>query len=230
MDLDVSLSSLTATARLTIATEHAEVALEAAGLVVTAVRDGDGAAQSFHHDGWSLTVPVAPGVSQVEIDYVFAKRGSDGWLTTGTTLTWPYHCGNLFPCLSSPTEGIAFTLAVSDAPAGEALVYPIAVTAEVPAYVVAWASGAYAELKLGTTPRGTALSVWHLPGKAGSVEGNWGIGAYGGMEHHPIGTWPRPRWTTTPSTFTKRRTAGSATRSAWPAGRISCSARAPSAI
>src|SRR5262249_50956619 len=83
-------------------------------------------------------------------------------------------------------------------------------------YMVAWAVGAYTRLDLGTTRAGTHLVAYHLPGgaaaattgterlrevfewyeqtygpyhfgrEAGSVSVRWRVGAYGGMEHHPL--------------------------------------------
>jgi aminopeptidase N len=74
----------------------------------------------------------------------------------------------------------------------------------------------FTKVDLGTTGKGTSVSVWHLPGQAadaatgtahlkdvfdfyettygaytfgnavGSVSANWGPGDYGGMEHHPF--------------------------------------------
>jgi aminopeptidase N len=107
-------------------------------------------------------------------------------------------------------------LDVHDAAAGQSLVFAPSIVVETPAYVLAWASGEYTEIPLGTTSAGTSLSLWHLPGgdatamqggadlvaffeyyentlgayafgdAAGSVAVRWGPGALGGMEHHPF--------------------------------------------
>jgi aminopeptidase N len=94
-------------------------------------------------------------------------------------------------------------------------VFPEAIDAEAPPYMLAWAVGAYARIELGTTTAGTTISTYHLPrgetaARAGtrnlvkvfdwyeqnigpysfgsdvaSVSVVWGEGLFGGMEHHP---------------------------------------------
>jgi aminopeptidase N len=96
------------------------------------------------------------------------------------------------------------------------VVFPTSIPSDAPAYQLAWATGEYTEIALGTTSGGTRLSVWHLPGgdtlaregsadlvaffefyentlgpypfgeQAGGVAVSWGFGALGGMEHHPF--------------------------------------------
>jgi len=140
----------------------------------------------------------------------------DGAATDGYTLLWPYYCGNLFPCKSDPADGTTFTLQVNGVPDGQVAVYPPVIAAEAPSYMIAWAIGDYTRIDLGTTGAGTAVVVWYLPGgetaatdgtqdlvgvvdwlestygpypfgdQVGSVSVGWGLGAYGGMEHHPL--------------------------------------------
>jgi aminopeptidase N len=129
---------------------------------------------------------------------------------------WPDFCGNLFPCNPAPHEGLTFTLALENVPAGQTAIYPNWIPIDSPPYMIAFAIGDYTQVELGTTTNGTHLSVWYLPGEeaaalrgtarlvevfdffeqtygdyafggeAGSVSANWGPGGFGGMEHHPF--------------------------------------------
>ncbi len=140
----------------------------------------------------------------------------DGLLAGGHTFVWPYFCGNLFPCHSDPTDGLTFTLDLENVPDGETAVFPASIDADAPSYQIGWTVEEYTEDVLGATDAGTTISVWYLPGgesaalagtatlvagfdwfektlgpypfgdAAGSVEVQWGPGAYGGMEHHPF--------------------------------------------
>ncbi len=151
----------------------------------------------------------------ITYDFVAHEAFDGWMASSGLTFLWPYFCGNLFPCKSDTTDGASFALALAGLPAGQVAVYPDAISADAPTYMPAVAIGDYTKLDLGTTTDGTAVSVWHLPGQAaaatagttnlvdvvdffeqtygpyafgdevGTVEANWGPGAYGGMEHHP---------------------------------------------
>lgn len=207
MSLTVSLTQQRATATLQMAGND-PVSLDAHGLQIHDVRV-DGHTVPWSHDEGTLVV----GDHQaLEIDYAFEQRSSsDGWLSTGTTLLWPYHCGNLFPCNPDPRDGLRFELHIDESD----VVYPAAVATEAPAYMLGWARGDYTRRALGSTDAGTDVSVWYLPGgeqravdgtadltgavdyfektlgpyafgnHVGSVEADWSGGAYGGMEHHP---------------------------------------------
>lgn len=128
---------------------------------------------------------------------------------------WPYFCSNLFPCHSSTEDGSTFTLDVRGVPAGKTAVYPKSIPFQAPSYMPAVAIGDFAFTDLGTTSSGTHVGFWVTPenkaktevataklkdafqwyestlgaykfgGAVGSVQANWGEGAYGGMEHHP---------------------------------------------
>lgn len=210
--LEVSLAAREATARIDMAPRSGATALEAGGLDVTEVV-ANGEPVSFDKDEQGHLI-VDTDAEQITVRYAFHEQhDGDGWLASGSTLLWPYHCGNLFPCNSDPNDGLTFELEVGDAP--QPLIYPSQVATDTPAYVLAWAMGDYTEHELGATSHGTRLSVWHLPGgearalsgtrdlvsafdyfetalgayafgdHAGSVEADWQGGAYGGMEHHP---------------------------------------------
>ncbi|MBW3535314.1 MAG: penicillin acylase family protein, partial [Gemmatimonadetes bacterium] len=59
------------------------------------------------------------------IAYRFTQHmNADGLLPGGSTVTWPYFCGNLFPCHSLPADGTTFTLALDGIPEGHAAVFP----------------------------------------------------------------------------------------------------------
>jgi aminopeptidase N len=159
----------------------------------------------------------ANSAGPVVIAYKFTDHNAfNGWMPSmGVTFTWPYYCGNLFPCHSAPADGTTFTLALTDLPAGATAVFPDAIPDDAPSYQLAWAVGSYTYFDLGTTTAGTDVGVYYLAGhqaaaitgtshlkqvfdwyeqnlgpyrfgaKVATVEAAWGPGAYGGMEHHP---------------------------------------------
>ena len=210
--LDVDLETHTAVA--TIEPErNGHVALEVGGLTITRVTDDRGNRRYTIVEG-KLRVSHVRG--PLVIEYGFAPHANaDGLLPGGSTVIWPYHCGNLFPCHSQPADGTTFTLALDGVPAGKTAVYPASIDAEAPPYMLAWAVGAYGKAHLGTTGAGTRVGVHWLPGgesaaRAGTknlvgvmdwfettlgpyafgdevaaVSVVWGEGLYGGMEHHP---------------------------------------------
>ena len=168
-------------------------------------------------DGKQLMVDVQNGVvSTVVVDYTYKDyTGFMGSMTGGTTLIWPYYCGNLFPCHSQPADGLRFTMTLTNPPAGQIAVYPSVIPADAPSYQIAWAVGSYVHVDLGATTNGTHVGFWAISGhestamtgtahmrdvfdwyeqtygaytfgpEVASVEVRWPAGAYGGMEHHP---------------------------------------------
>ncbi|MFN0252781.1 MAG: M1 family aminopeptidase [Kofleriaceae bacterium] len=169
--------------------------------------------------GATMDLAIAPSLEPVEVAIDFTYRAHAGGFTgassRGYTFLWPYFCGNLFPCHSSPEDGTAMSLELSGIPDGKTAVFPPTIS-EAPSYQLAWTIDTYTELPLGTTTAGTQVSVWHLANEAtiatngtrnlvavfdwlektlgpyrfgnkvGSVSVRWGAGAYGGMEHHPL--------------------------------------------
>jgi len=212
-NLDVDLAAKTAVA--TIELERAgNVALEAGGLNITRVSDSRGKRRFSIVDG-KLRVSSVRGALVVE--YGFDQHSNaDGLLPGGSTVVWPYWCGNLFPCHSQPADGTTFTLDIAGVPSTKQAIYPPAIDAESPPYMLAWAVGAYTKRELGTTSAGTKVSVAWLPnGETAALAGTkhlvaafdwyektlgaysfgrevasvsvvWGEGMYGGMEHHPF--------------------------------------------
>lgn len=211
--LDVDLATLTAVA--TIELEKAgNVALEAGGLTIERVRDGRGNRRFSVVNG---TLRVSNVRGALVIEYGFAQHANaDGLLPGGSTVIWPYHCGNLFPCHSQPADGTTFSLNLDGVPSGQQAIYPETIDAESPPYMLAWAVGAYTKRELGTTTAGTKVSTYWLPnGQTAALAGTktlveamdwfeqnlgpyafgpevsavsvvWGEGLYGGMEHHPF--------------------------------------------
>jgi hypothetical protein len=112
-----------------------------------------------------LDVGVPLGTAWLTIDYDFALQATTrGLSSSGSTYTWPYFCGNLFPCKPDTDDGQSFSIDVTGVPEGKTAVFPAVIPANAPAYVPAFALGAYTRLELGTTPSGTRVSAWVLPG------------------------------------------------------------------
>ncbi|MBP6633900.1 MAG: peptidase M1 [Kofleriaceae bacterium] len=211
-ELAIDLASRTGTAVIDLA-RAGTVALEVGDLDIVAVRDGRGN-RRFSVDGGRLRVTsVRPPMT---VEYGFREHAmADGLLPGGSTVLWPYFCGNLFPCNSAPRDGGTLALDLTGVPAGQRAIFPAAIATDAPAYQLAWAVGDYTTQALGTTPAGTRVNVSWLPGgkttalagtrnlvdafdwfertlgpyrfgdDVGSVSVVWGEGMYGGMEHHP---------------------------------------------
>lgn len=163
-----------------------------------------------------LALPASSTDTTVEVAFHYQQHNSfNGAHATGFTLLWPYHCGNLFPCHSDPSDGTTFSLSLTGVDPTKQAIYPASIPTQAPSYQIAWSIGTYTEVNLGTTTAGTQLSVWHQVNqeadatagtanllaafewleqtlgpyrfgpKAGTVSVAWGAGALGGMEHHP---------------------------------------------
>jgi hypothetical protein len=216
--LDVNLATRHATADVRVATSTSRgMTFEAQGLNVTGVHSAAGAELEHAVSGGKLYVNVPGGrwPTNIVVDYTFdVQHENNGWLGA-STVTWPYFCGNLFPCRSATRDGSAFALNLTGVPSGQTAIYPSTIDEEAPAYMLAWAVGNYECQSLGTTDAGTDLKVCWLPrGKTaalagtahlvdvfnwyetnlgpymfgsdvGAVSVNWGESGAGGMEHHP---------------------------------------------
>jgi aminopeptidase N len=211
--LDVHLADHTAVATIDLE-QNGNVELEAGGLTIAKVHDDRGNRHFTKTSAGKLRVANVRGPLVVEYSFT-VHDNADGLLAGGSTVIWPYFCGNLFPCHSQPADGTTFTLALDGVPSGDKAVYPPAIDAEAPPYMLAWAVGAYSSQALGSTTAGTKVSVFWLPnGKTAALAGTkhlvqafdwyeqhigpysfghdvasvsvvWGEGFYGGMEHHP---------------------------------------------
>lgn len=218
--LSVDLAARSATATITLAPSPSTGAsFEIGSLEIRAVRLGDQPLQFVETGpvGEQLDIGVPPTTEPLVLTIEYGWRyhnNSNGVAMAGYTLTWPYHCGNVFPCRSAPSDGTTFHLTVSGAATGMA-VYPPTIPDQAPAYMAAWIVGDFQRLDLGMTAAGTRVAMWHRPSEAnaaaaggahlrasfewmeanlgpyrfgdevGTVSANWGAGAFGGMEHHP---------------------------------------------
>lgn len=191
--------------------------LDVRGLVVDRVEASPEQVAYGLEDG-VLVLRSARGAAplSVAIDYAFSLRSSlDGATPNGLTMTWPDHCGNIFPCDPDPIDGTRFGLRLTGLPPGAVAVYPREIAADVPAFMLAWAVGPFTYRELGRTSAGTRVGVYYHQGEeaaaaagtahllaafdwleatygpyrfgddVASVSAAWGESAYGGMEHHP---------------------------------------------
>jgi aminopeptidase N len=211
--LEIDLATKTGKATISFV-KNGNVALNAAGLSVSSVTDDRGT-RNFRVSSGKLRVSQVRGDLVVEYGFV-GHDHADGLLSGGSTVLWPYFCGNLYPCHTQPSDGTTFALELSGVPDDAQAIYPKRIDAEAPPYMLAWAVGKYDQKLLGTTSAGTNVSVYWLAkgenpattgtknlvkvfdwyeqhvgdymfGKdVGSVSVIWGEGMYGGMEHHPL--------------------------------------------
>lgn len=164
-----------------------------------------------------VELPKSSGDSYTfDFEYAYSLHKEwEGVMNTGTTMLWPYYCGNVYPCRSHPIDGVKYSLELMEAK--ETAVYPEKIDAQAPAYQLAWAIGDFKRIDRGETAAGTKVEVWHLAGReaeaekgtkhlkeyvswleetygdymfgdsVASVEADWGGSTpYGGMEHHPM--------------------------------------------
>ncbi|MSP63976.1 MAG: peptidase M1 [Myxococcales bacterium] len=210
--LDVDLATNTAVATIGLE-KNGNIELEVGGLTITEVTDNRGRRRYKILNG-KLRVSSVRG--PIVIAYAFSQHAhADGLLPGGSTVIWPYFCGNLFPCHSRPADGTTFALAIEGVAAGKSAVYPASIDSDAPPYMLAWAVGAYKRIDLGTTTAGTRVATYFLPkgepaaragtrnlvkvfdwyerklgpyafgGEVAAVPVVWGEGLFGGMEHHP---------------------------------------------
>ncbi len=218
-DLAFDVTTREGSATVTFAGDTSGTAsLNVGDLTIRSVRSGETELlTSRTGDQHDIGVPDDGKPVAVTIDYSFGVHDNfSGYMTRGSTLIWPYWCGNLFPCNPDPADGVVFTISVTGVPDGEIAVYPDTIPAEAPPYMVAFAVGDYTYLELGTTGAGTEIGAYYLPGgeadaisgtdflveyvdflertygdysfgsKIAAVAAAWGPGALGGMEHHPL--------------------------------------------
>ena len=162
--LDIGDSAGLAKWRVAPVKADALVSFEVAGLNDVAVTSGQPwvvCADLLH-----VQLSASEASTQVMIQYKFTRQESmTGLMTAGSSVTWPTHCDNLFPCHSAPAEGFSYALKVTGAPAGDVVVHPVKVDQQVPSYAVALAHGAYSYHVVGKTESGLELGVWLKPGQ-----------------------------------------------------------------
>jgi hypothetical protein len=218
-DVSLDLESLEGRAVLRHAPAE-RIALEVGGLELHRVLDEDGGELAVGAEEGVVVLEGDPDVATTfTFEYAFTTRPHgtlEGYVAEdGVSFTWPYFCGNLFPCVSRPRDGARFGLSLSGVPEGSVAVHPASIPSDAPAYMLAFAVGDYEHELLGTTAAGTDVSVYYYRGEAeaahegvadlvavfgfleetygpylfgddvASVSADWGPGDYGGMEHHP---------------------------------------------
>ena len=198
-----------------VASTHRGLTLDVRGLQIIDVTDGSRALTHEEDDGL-LRVALRGTHQTVVVRYRFGLAGPmEGFMATGSSLTWPDHCGNLFPCHPDPADGARFHVEVRGVPDGQLAITTPALEVEAPAYMPAVAVGPYTEASLGTTSAGTRVVRYTLPGGEaaadvgtadlvavvdfleraygpyayggvlGPVEVRWPSTSFAGMEHHP---------------------------------------------
>jgi hypothetical protein len=217
--LDVNVMAQTATATIVVrASASLGASFEIGDLEITDVR-GERGPLMFKTNAGQLDVglPSSDTDPRIEVDYRYVLHDDfNGVMSNGLTMSWPYYCGNMFPCKSNPADGLTFELSLSNVNAGQVAVFPNTIPADAPSYQIGWAIGDYEYIKLGVTDAGTQVGVWYLAGnqvtaeagttslvahfnwleraygaypfgnEVASVEAAWGPAASGGMEHHPF--------------------------------------------
>ena len=110
-------------------------------------------------------------VHGITIRFSFASFRTGGWVlaknTTGaygTSSSWPYYCGNIYPCHASLGDSSTYQLKLTNLPAGDMAVYAEKVLFPSPSYLPAFTVGKYKHMKLGRTAFGTDIGAYHLPG------------------------------------------------------------------
>lgn len=213
--LAVDLAAHAGVATVTFGAGDLGASLEVGDLDVRGVtRDGEPVQFAVVDRRLDLGVAAAETTVAISYGWQFHEDG-DGVDMDGFTLTWPYYCGNVFPCRSNPADGTTFALEVTGVASGTA-VYPATIPDQAPSYMAAWVVGDYQRTVLGTTTAGTTVVSWTTPSEApiaamgtahlvdafdwleenlgpyrfgtevGSVSAHWGENGFGGMEHHPL--------------------------------------------
>jgi aminopeptidase N len=217
--LSIDLVNMSGTANIELAgsMESTAVSLEIGDLVIDSVLLGAAQLQ-FKTIGEQLDigVPKSQDSAIVTINYSFNLHNDfDGIISNGYSFTWPYFCGNVFPCISEPESGSRYQLELIGVPEGYDAIYPSVVSEDAPSYMIGWAIGEYQYLDLGQTINGTQVGVYYQSAEydnavtgtvylrdvfnwleqtygeylygtqVASVSVDWQDKAYGGIEHHP---------------------------------------------
>jgi hypothetical protein len=217
--LNIDVESMTGRADVVIAgsSSSSGASFEVGDLIITNVTsDGIPLNYSTELNRLDVGVPLSVESQTLSIEYSFNLHDNhNGVLENGVTFTWPYYCGNIFPCKSEPAEGSHYQMMISGIPRDSVGIYPQSVSADMPAYALAWAIGDYRYRHLGETVNGTEVGVYYFSDQqqsallgtqylvdvfdwyeqtygeylfgnsVASVAVDWLGGGYGGMEHHP---------------------------------------------
>ena len=216
-NLTVDLEKRQATATIKITTDDSKaISLEIGDLDILSVESDVG---FLHYEdvGDQLNIGIPKALTEFKIKYSYTpKEGLNGVREEGSTFIWPYFCGNIYPCKSTPNNGAILNLEFTGIPEGETVVHAKSTLTDAPSYMLAWAVGKYQYTLLGRTGAGTEVGTYaseahantmsegtrnlvaafdwlerNIGGyifgdKVASVAVNWGPGALGGMEHHPL--------------------------------------------
>lgn len=213
--LDVDVPRQQATARFQMTPSESGVAsFEAQGLDILRVHERGEDVPFFWTDG-RLDVFV-PDHGAFTVEYGFKPQApGEGYSLSGSTFTYPEHCGNLLPCRPDPQSTHQLSLELRGLPYEMMAIYPDRVDLASPSWQVAWATGRYVPHVLGTTAAGTKVvsftfgqdpraeldgTMLLVPGldyyeaimgpypygeEAGPVEVDWQGKLWGGVEAHP---------------------------------------------
>jgi aminopeptidase N len=154
------------------------VSFEIGDLEIEAV-ESESQPLDFADTGARLDIVVEPSSQPLSlvIRYRYQLHDEmDGVSTDGYTFTWPYYCGNVFPCHSDPSDGMTFTLSVTGSTRD--VVYAKNVSAPAPSYMLAWIEGSFGEIPLGYTTYGTEVVAFYDENAASSHDD-----ALAGTEH-----------------------------------------------
>jgi aminopeptidase N len=168
--LTLDLATRTGTARIRVqpAAGSQQVTLQTGMLMFSSSKVDGAAVQPLVEHGFGhWPIPRSDQPVELEVSYVFPARSIatfDGWLADkGITFTWPFACGNLFPCNPLPWDGVTFSMEVTGIPEGQRALYPRSTVTDAPAYMPAVAVGPFEEVPLGTTDAGTRVAAYYLP-------------------------------------------------------------------
>ena len=130
-DLEIANDTRTAVATIDVqASRHRSIVLEVGDLEIRDVTvDGRPAefqvadAHLIVTNGQRPTLDWGRKVLSLRVAYAYAvHQNFDGFMDqplTDMTFTWPEFCGNFFPCVSHPRDGLRFTLDVTGVPEGQ---------------------------------------------------------------------------------------------------------------
>lgn len=170
--LNVGTQTGVATIELAPSPLNEGATLEVGDLTIRSVTGESGKldfALGMSSNGAVLDVGLAASASAqvLEVTYDFnSHERFDGWSTgAGTSFLWPYYCGNLFPCRSTPADGVKFSMSVTGYPAGLTALFPASLETDAPSYMPAVTVGELRQIPLGETTNGTKLSAWLRPGQ-----------------------------------------------------------------
>ncbi len=166
VSLRLDVREMTGVARYQIDSRGlSEVWLEVDELRIDSVLDRDGAPIDHLFENAAghrrLVVPAQGDETRVHITYAFfdAEQNASGrgysprW--RGAT-TWPVHCSSLFPCHSSPADGMRYSLDV----VGEPAVFMPELTFDAPSYMLSFATGDFEVREATPTSAGTRVRFY----------------------------------------------------------------------